>query len=119
MDRIEKTIVAALKQALDDDLSALIVPPGAALIFEWFMDLHIARSWHANGPNPISYQEINAYAQLGRWNLAPHHISLLRAMDATFIENFIARRERLLARDDAPQKPTGNLSPALFDAVFA
>ncbi len=114
-DRLEKAMVAALKQALATSQS-VIVPPGGSLLWSWFMDLNGARTWHMNGPNPISYIDIEAYGRIHRWNLSAHHVAILRAMDAAYVEDFYSKRTDK-GESTAP-RPTGEISPDLFDAVF-
>lgn len=116
--RFHQAMVSALKQALASPKS-VPVPPGGALIWNWFMDLNAARTWHMNGPNPITYADIEAYARLHRWNLAPRHVAILRAMDAAYVDDFYSKRER--ERSGVKTVPTisqQELTPELFDAVF-
>ena len=115
-DRLEKAMVAALKQALATSQS-VIVPPGGSLLWGWFMDLNAARTWHMNGPNPISYVDIEAYGRIHRWHLSAHHVANLRAMDAPYTDDFYSKRSSDKAANTAP-RPTGDISPDLFDAVF-
>ncbi|EEZ32905.1 Hypothetical protein BROD_1804 [Brucella sp. NF 2653] len=111
-NRLEKAMVAALKQALATSQS-VIVPPGGSLLWGWFMDLNAARTWHMNGPNPISYAEIVAYSDI---SLSAHHVAILRAMDAAYVEDFYSKR--VTDKEAVAPRPTGDISPDLFDAVF-
>ncbi len=114
-DRLEKAMVAALKQALATSQSVM-VPPGGSLLWNWFMDLNATRTWHMNGPNPISFTDIVAYARINRWSLAAHHVAILRAMDAAYVEDFYSKRTDK-GESRAP-RPSSEISPDLFDAVF-
>ncbi|WP_246468475.1 phage tail assembly chaperone [Brucella intermedia] len=116
IDRLEKAMVAALKQALATSQS-VIVPPGGSLLWGWFMDLNATRTWHQNGPNPITYADIDVYRRLHRWNLSAHHVAILRAMDTAYVEDFYSKRLTDKENATAP-RPTGEISPDLFDAVF-
>ncbi|PWL18152.1 hypothetical protein DKP76_10560 [Falsochrobactrum shanghaiense] len=116
IDRMEKAMVSALKQALASRKSVL-VPPGGNLLWEWFMDLNAVRTWHMNGPNPISYADIVSYGQINRWSIQPHHVAILRAMDAAYVEYFYSQRENK-SEENVSRQPTGELSADLFDAVF-
>nr|WP_196107483.1 MULTISPECIES: hypothetical protein [unclassified Ochrobactrum] len=115
IDRLQKAMVAALKQALATSQS-VIVPPGGSLLWNWFMDLNATRTWHMNGPNPISYADIEAYGRINRWSLAAHHVAILRAMDAAYVEDFYSKR--VTDKEAVAPKPSGEISADLFDAVF-
>lgn len=114
IDRLEKGMVSVLNQALASSKS-VPVPPGGSLLWGWFMDLNAARTWHQNGPNPITYADIEAYARLHRWSMSAQHVAILRAMDAAYVDDFYSKRQ---TGDKASQKPSGDLSADLFDAVF-
>ncbi|MBV2144402.1 hypothetical protein KUG47_12950 [Falsochrobactrum sp. TDYN1] len=114
IERFKQAMVSALEATLATS-DKVQLPPGGILLWDWFMDLNSARTWHANGPNPISFSEISEYARLYRWSIQPHHIAVLRAMDAAYVEHFYAKRE---TGGQAAQKPAGELSADLFDAVF-
>lgn len=117
-NRLQQAMVAALKQALTSSKS-VPVPPGGSLIWGWFMDLNATRTWHQNGPNPITYADIEAFARLHRWSMSAHHVAVLRLMDAAYTEDFYSRRER--ERSGVKTTPTisqQELTPELFDAVF-
>ncbi|QGA57267.1 hypothetical protein [Brucella sp. 2280] len=115
IDRLKNSLVAALRQALDTGHSVQ-VPPGGSLLWQWFSDLSAVRTWHMNGPNPISYADIEAYGRINRWSLAAHHVAILRAMDAAYVEDFYSKR--VTDKEAVAPRPTGDISPDLFDAVF-
>lgn len=117
-DMLAKGLVASLRQSLSTG-KAVSVPPGGSLIWEWFSDLSATRSWHMNGPNPISYAEIAAYGRLMGWSIRPHHVAILQAMDNAFLTDFFAKRERAsTGKKKPPLFSTKDMNPALFDAVF-
>lgn len=116
IDRFKRIMVEALQLALNDR-SSVSLPHGGSLFWEWFMDLHASRSWHMNGPNPISYEEIAAYGRLHHWRFRPDHIAIIRAMDEAFIADFYSKRPQA-SGETVTRKPSGNLSADLFDAVF-
>jgi hypothetical protein len=96
--------------------SPLRIPEAERLAWGWFVDLSATRTYHATGPSPIGYAEIEAYARLMRWPLEPRHVQLIRALDTVWLTH--ARRQQ-----DGPAKPTPRSSgqtvnPAAFDAVF-
>lgn len=97
----------------------VVLPEAGKMIWTWFNDLSQARSWHANGPNPIAYVDIAAYAALMRWPLRPYEITIIRALDLTYTNAWYASRathqegvKKLPIRSDAA------VTPELFDAIF-
>lgn len=109
MQSLAQRLVAAMREHLAG--GPPLPPEGSAPLWNAFNALSAARTWHASGPNPISYPEIEAYARLMRWPFEPHHVAALRAMDA----EWIAHVQR---RTTGKPQPGGQLSPAVFDAVF-
>ncbi|WP_162300876.1 phage tail assembly chaperone [Alkalilacustris brevis] len=100
--------------------ASLNIPAGAAPLWRAFLELSMARSWHQFGPNPISYQEIEAWARLKRWPLQPHHIDALRAMDAALLEHFALKRATPPGGSKTvPQTSGHKLSPKLFDLALS
>ncbi|MGH6761362.1 MAG: phage tail assembly chaperone [Phyllobacterium sp.] len=101
------------------NVQRFVLPEAGNLIWSWFIDLHQARSWHMNGPNPISYSEILTYSQLMRWQIVPYEVTAICRLDQVFIDHF-HDRQRI---DNSGVKkigptPKGEMTPALFDAVF-
>jgi hypothetical protein len=116
MARIQAVMVEALHASLNSG-KPVPVPHGGTLFWEWFTHLHAARTWHMNGPNPISHQEIDAYGRLYNWRFRADHIAIIRAMDDAFIADFYSKRPQT-SNEPAARQPTGEMSAALFDAVF-
>ena len=115
--RFRDGMLMALRQSLSGQ-SNVTVPAGGGLIWGWFIELSSARSWHMNGPNPITFIEIEAFSRLNLWDLKPHHISLIKAMDVVYIEHCLAAHKKGGNPNTASTKPSGKISAALFDAVF-
>ncbi|WP_428428240.1 phage tail assembly chaperone [Pararhizobium sp.] len=95
------------------------LPAGGELYWQWFVDLHRARTWHMGGPNAISYVDIESYSRVMRWPLQPHHVEVITAMDQAFLSHYAATHAP--AGDGtkpAKQRPAGDLAPTLFDAIF-
>ncbi|WP_370158477.1 phage tail assembly chaperone [Salipiger bermudensis] len=91
-------------------------PEGTSVLWNTFMALSRARSCGPLGPNPISYPEIAAYAQLMRMPLEPHHVDALAAMDVVWMER--AYRAARGAPDGVKTlRPRSEhaLTPAMFD----
>ncbi len=111
--RLRAQLVAAVAQAKP------IVPEAGRLLWQWFLDLHETRSFGMNGPNPITFAEIEAFARLMRWPIEPHHVSLILAMDRAWINHINAQAPGGSAPSSgASAAPRPVLTPALFDAVF-
>jgi hypothetical protein len=68
------------------ELDECEMPRESAHVWEWFLDLHSARSGNGYGPNPISYMEIWAWAKLKGIAVRAHEADMLRALDAAYLE---------------------------------
>lgn len=112
-EQLEKLLVAALRASMAG--RATIVPEPGRLIWSWFVEISGTRTYHAAGPNPISHAEIEAWARLHRWPLQPHHVALLRTLDAAWLDCAFAAAKNPKA---AKEKPSGALSAGAFDAFF-
>ncbi len=60
-------------------------PENLRYLWNWFMELHAARSYGPNGPNPIGYREIEAWATVMRNRVSPAEVDMLRGMDLTWM----------------------------------
>lgn len=112
-DRQQRAAVAALVAFLAG--GPLRLPDGMGDLWRIFLDLHQARALSESGSQPIAFAEIDAYARLHRWPLAPRHVAIIRALDAAWLAH--ARRQR----GKGPSIPAGrapSINPAAFDAVF-
>lgn len=116
-DRLEAALVAALKRNLETK-QAVHIPDAGRVFWQIYSALAETRTWHMNGPNPISYEEIRSFCALQRWSLQPRHVEILRAMDGAYLEYVYSRQKKTDEGVKTIGKPTGDLSPALFDAVF-
>lgn len=105
IDRLRRQMVAALA----DHLAGLPPrPPFAGLgLWQVFAALSEARRWGPNGPDPIQPTEVAAWAGLHRVALPPHHLGILTAMDAAWLDH--ARQGDGVA---------GALTGERFDAMF-
>lgn len=109
--RLERQMVNALRQHLDNHGRTVNVPEAGRIIWGWFADLCRTRTYGFSGPNPIAYSEIEAYARLYRWPLEKRHIDLILAMDRSYLQSAQTGMTK-------PTTPSTDLSPAIFDAVF-
>ncbi|SKA26297.1 phage tail assembly chaperone [Consotaella salsifontis] len=110
-ERLQRQLVAAVTSAKPR------VPEAGRLLWRWFGELHDARGYGMTGPNPISFAEIEAWARLRRLPLQPHHVEILRAMDAAWIEA-AQKRSAPGAPPAAARTTDQKINPAAFDAVF-
>jgi hypothetical protein len=83
-DRLTAQMVAALREHMKSN-ERVDVPEAGALLWDAFLQLDAARTFHAAGPNPIGFAEIEAWARLMRMPLEPHHVRALRTMDAELL----------------------------------
>ena len=118
----EAAFASAMVQALKAHLehgSAIRPPAGGELLCEWFVELSTARSWHGNGPNPITFEAIIDFITLYRWPLQQRHIHVLRQMDRAYVDHFhTSRQKRADGVKSLPPIAAGQISPAMFDAMF-
>ncbi|SFZ82436.1 hypothetical protein SAMN02983003_1076 [Devosia enhydra] len=111
-----------LHQILADNLKVHLagrpmrVPEPLRPLWGWFAELSAARSWHANGPNPITFAEIEAYGRLMGWPFRPQDVAAIRKLDEVWLAATLAR----MAPEGGKARPvpTQPLTTAAFDAVF-
>ena len=60
-------------------------PAEGGFIWGAFLELHVARTYHQNGPNPIGYSEIAAWSRLTRQPVLATEVELLRAIDVEWL----------------------------------
>lgn len=63
------------------ELTGPAFPPELGYLWQWFMELHAARTFNAHGPNPITYAEIRSWAILTKARPTPWEVDLLRTLD--------------------------------------
>lgn len=117
MDRIQHILVAALRRHLAGGRP--VVPDAGVLLWNLFMQISASRTYHAAGPHPVSFAEIEAYARLHRWPFQSHHITIIRALDDAWLEHAYAETGK--GQKGAQRLPTGRepaINPSAFDAVF-
>ncbi|WP_144421186.1 phage tail assembly chaperone [Ahrensia marina] len=105
--RLKAQIVEALEQHLKTGKS-LKVPEAGEWLWSLFCQISRSRTYHANGPNPLQWAEIESWMQLYRWPLEPHHIDIICALDDAWIRH---------SRSDQ-QAPSQPINTGAFDAVF-
>lgn len=93
------------------------VPEPCRMLWGWFADLTATRTWHAHGPNPITYCEIEAYARLNGIPIRPQDVAAIRRLDAAWLSATLSKL-RQGAAPGGGSAATEEINPALFDAVF-
>lgn len=110
-----------LQNALCRTLEAVLegkrprMPEAGGEILDAFMDLSRARTYHASGPNPITWEAMAAWSQMMRRPLPPHHAAIVMALDDTWMQY----ATRKMAGGAAAPSMVSNtpLSAGLFDAL--
>ncbi len=67
---------------------ALIGPPfpeRADYLWQMFLDLHTGRSYSSNGPNPLSWSDIKAWADLLEVGLKDWEVRVIKALDSAWL----------------------------------
>lgn len=122
MSGLRSLITAALRRHLAGGKP--IVPEAGVLLWNLFMEISASRTYHAAGPHPISFAEIEAYASLNRWPLHPHHVAIIRAMDDAWLEHTYRKMQAGTGDKDSNTFDSARYSNAQpitaagFDAVF-
>jgi hypothetical protein len=116
MARLQKVLCATLEALLAGRKPRL---PDAGLdILDAFLALSRARTYHASGPNPITWEAIAACSQLMRRPLPPHHAQIIMALDDVWMKDAARRMGAQAAgTPTAPMVSATPLSAGLFDAM--
>ncbi|TDK38611.1 hypothetical protein E2F50_00145 [Rhizobium deserti] len=114
-DRRAQQLCEALRVSLRTGKRPAL-PAGGDILWTWFSDLHAARRYGMNGPDPLAFSDIRAYFELYRIPAEPHHVSILRAMDGTYLEHAFASRDG--TGGATVRQPSSDLTAAGFDAIF-
>lgn len=115
MKRLEKTLCATLEALLAGKKPRM--PEVGGDLLGAFLDLSRARSCHAHGPNPITWEALAAYGQVMRRPVPPHHAAIIMALDDVWMSHAAQRMTALSSgKPVAPKVSTTPLSGDLFDA---
>lgn len=87
-------------EAMPQGLRLPPIPAAFEHVWDWFWELHLARSGNGGGPNPISYAEIAAWAALTGRGPHPRDVRAIAALDQAFFTE-IAEQDR---RRDAARR---------------
>ena len=117
MDRLKKQLCAALKARLAGGTSPL--PEAGLPLMDAFGALSRARSSNPHGPNPITWEALAAWSQLMRVPLEPHHVDIIMALDAAWIEDAY-RTDKQAPGGVKPLPPMSQhpINAALLDAML-
>ena len=119
MPDLTKLLCAELKRQLGAPGRCVPrIPAGGELLWAWFLDLNRTRRMGFSGPEPLSYGEIAAYAQLTRWPLEPRHIATLLAMDRVLLDHYDRQRETREGAATVPLISERPISAGMIDAMF-
>lgn len=113
MVNLQKTLCATLEAVLEGKRPRM--PDAGAEILDAFMDLSRARTYHANGPNPITWEAMAAWSQIMRRPLPPHHAAIVMALDDAWMQH--ASRRMAGGSATGPLVSNTPLSAGLFDAL--
>lgn len=97
------------------------VPIAARHVWEYFQQLDRVRQSTGYGFNPISHQEIEAWAKLYRINLHPWEVDAIASMDTAKLNLLHEDLDKDSEKDPAKPKDVVSerpMSPDLFDALF-
>lgn len=118
-DRMKFQLVEALQMHLLRPHKAPKIPDAGVLLWQAFLELDAARQFHAHGPCPISFAEIEAWCRVKRYPLQPRHVDVLQAMDAEMVRHLYALASGKKGAAPGPaRKRRPAMTPALFDAMF-
>ncbi|MDB6179558.1 hypothetical protein PAF17_18975 [Paracoccus sp. Z330] len=89
MDRLGRQLCAALEGRLKG--RTVYVPDAGAELLDAFLALSRARSCGPNGPNPITWEAIDAWSRVMRVPILPRHAETIMAMDAVWMAHAMQR----------------------------
>lgn len=119
MSRLIRQLINALKVSCETG-RAPNIPEAGRDLWGIFVTLSRSRTYHMAGPNPVSFSEISEYARLQRWPLQPHHVDVITALDAAWLEYaFRSEAGKCSKGVKALPRHSGQaVNPSVFDAVF-
>ncbi|TKA98538.1 hypothetical protein FAZ78_00325 [Cereibacter changlensis] len=94
------------------------VPEAGVPLWNAFSALSRARTYHAAGPHPLSFSEIEAWSRLMRVPLEPQHVQVITAMDEVWMDCASAKAQGREGVKILPPKSSKGLNPGLFDAMM-
>lgn len=115
--RLQTQLCAAVRASVQGEASR--PPEAGVLLWNAFHRLSAQRTFHAVGPNPIQPADIVAFCTLTRLPLPAHHVAIILAMDAAWLD-MVHRRTRAAPEGVKTLPPVSKhpISAALLDAVL-
>lgn len=105
--RLKAQLVVALRDHLRGRRPA---PPFAGVaLWQAFAALSDARRWSDGMPDPLQASEVEAWARLTGAALPRHHVQIIAALDAAWLE---------WMRTPEAERVAGPMTGAVFDAMF-
>jgi len=95
MERLRRQLVEALEAHLRTS-RPVAVPEAGRLLWRAFHELDATRGYGQSGPQPITSAEIEAWCRLTRTPLEPHHVGILRAMDAALVKHVVEEARKAI-----------------------
>lgn len=117
MSKLKTHLCKALKAHLTGGKAR--VPDGGREMLDAFMALSRARSWHAHGPNPISWEAMAAWSRIMRVPVQPHHAEIIMALDDVWMSHAMQRNNAPEGVKKIPQMSKQPLTAALFDVAVS
>jgi len=62
------------------------MPPELEHVWDWFLTLNSARGRSESGPNPISYQDVQAWCDVTDMLVRPQEVQLIMRIDRLWME---------------------------------
>lgn len=116
MNRLKRQLCAAVAASLDGSNAR---PPEAGRpLWNAFQRLSAGRTYHAAGPNPIQFCEIEAFCRLMNLPLPPLHVEILQAMDMAWLDLVAKRTKVPQGVKVLPPVSKQPLNAALLDVVM-
>lgn len=69
------------------------IPFYIAHIWEWFWQINKGRTYHMSGPNPITWQDIEAWSNLLSTQIQPIEVEILKEIDSVYLE-YMAEKQK-------------------------
>jgi hypothetical protein len=95
----ERVRLEQIQQQLGEQLEELIPPPFPEPLtgyWESFLELHSARGSGEGGPDPLSFSEIKAWAELSNHAPSNRELTCIRTLDRLYLKEYSAFRANQL-----------------------
>ena len=82
-DRLEQ--IATQLGYTPKDLIGPVMPDIARHLWDYFLELHRGRTYGASGPNPLSYEGIQAWCNLSGVALYSYEVDVIKELDSMWV----------------------------------